>query len=197
MTSAESESVLWVVKLAEWCSSKSLQRNISATRKRYPCISQHLSLTGSRWARVTEEVSTPWLQAGSYKRYSAQCPQVAPQLCVWSVYEGPWVVCVCACVCTCASVWKAVQQHWSIIGLISNSSTFRDLFPLSYRCEWFAPLPFILETGRVVFSPGEGGDGRPWTPLTGNTGGLAWEREAPGSHIVHGVSIGAAAAHLQ
>lgn len=191
MTSAESESVLWVVKPAEWCSSKSLQRNISATRKRYPCISQHLSLTGSRWARVTEEVSTPWLQAGSYKRFSAQCPQVAPQLCVWSVYEGPWVVCVCVCEKWCNT------QHWSIIGLISNSSTFRDLSPSPIAVSGLPPCPLSSRQGGLFSHPGKGETAARGPHWQGNTGGLAWEREAPGSHIVHGGSIGAAAAHLQ
>lgn len=68
--------------------------------------------------------------------------------------------------------------------------------PLS-PCEWFALMPFILQTGRVVFSPREGGDGSPRTPLRGEHGGSASEREAPGSHIPLDVSVWAAAAHLQ
>lgn len=179
MTSAESESVLWVVKLAEWCSSKSLQRNISATRKRYPCISQHLSLTGSRWARVTEEVSTPWLQAGSYKRYSAQCPQVAPQLCVWSVYEGPWAVCVCACVCVlvqvCEKQCNSTEASLDSFQIVPPSETSS---PSPIAVSGLPPCPLSSRQGGLFSHPGKGetaAHGPHWQGIQG-----AWPgRERP------------------
>lgn len=123
----------WDIKPTEWLYTKRLWRAISATRKGKPCVSQHLSLTGSPWVRVTEEVSTLRLQAGSYKRQSTQCHRVTPQVCtcvyVWvflgtsmSVQNVYLYVCVCVCSRTILSVCACVRvhctQHGGISGLI-------------------------------------------------------------------------------
>lgn len=156
--SVESESELWVVKLAEWRSPKRLQRNISATRERYPCISQHLSLTGSRWVRVTEEVSTPWLWAGSYKRHLAQCPQVAPQLCV---------VCVRACVSVSKAALHTALNSFQIFPPLETSS------PSAIAVSGLPLCPLSSSQGELFSHPGKVETAARGPHWQGNIGGLA------------------------